>query len=273
MINYNISKINNNIILTLPTNTNYYNEYNKRTYNNKAAGITLKKQPISKAHLESIKIENNDITTATQDDIIFQFRTTTGNIININAGENNAKLQKNIEDNINATDFYIQAVDQQTNRLYLIDFINTVLLEIYSNRTVLDELCGDEVVANPCPDCPDAQPWINELNAQFEELIVEDWISDVRLSTNFEENNYICAVEITFENSAALTLTTKYNNETKTKTRDNYAYISDTVTVIDGINEIEITVTAGENTKTFTLLVPKYTTTYEYDLSSTRDTE
>lgn len=279
MIDYTISKIGEDIILTLPAEkVTYYNTYNNRTYTNCSNGITLTKTLITHSYLENIKIGAEDITHATQEDITMQFRTTTGNVININCGENSAELEENVNEGITATDFYLDAVGGKQNKSLIIDYINTVLIDVYTNKDVLDELCSDEeVVANPCPDCPDC-PECPECPEQvpdiietvFTELLPEEWVQSFDFSI-YNSGGVKNNLKFYLQETGSPSISVEYNGETYSNTRAGFQYVEVTVPVAEDVTEYEITLSDGTNTKTFSLEVPPYIATVYFALQVYRN--
>ena len=155
MINYTITRTQDTTKITLPTGTiKYHNKLNNTSYytNKEEQRIRTHKRSwktIATVYLDNITLDTETITT----DTIFTFHlknTTNNTSIDIPVNNKLADFTANITSVLNPKHFYVVDLDNTSRfQTHFLDFINTVLIELNTNSTVLNELIEDTPVEEP----------------------------------------------------------------------------------------------------------------------------
>lgn len=155
MINYTITRTQDTTKITLPEGTiKYHNKLNNTSYytNKQEQRIRTHKRSwktIATVYLDNITLNTETITK----DTIFTFHlknTTNNTSIDIPVNNKLADFQTNITQELNPKHFYVVDLDNTSRfQTHFLDFINTVLIELNTNSTVLNELIEDTPVEEP----------------------------------------------------------------------------------------------------------------------------
>jgi len=155
MINYTITRTQETTKITLPEGTiKYHNKLNNTSYYTNKAEQRIRThqrswKTIATVYLDNITLNTETITTDTV--FTFHLKNTTNNTsIDIPVNNKLADFQTNITSVLNPKHFYIVDLDNTSRfQTHFLDFINTVLIELNTNSTVLNELIEDTPVEEP----------------------------------------------------------------------------------------------------------------------------
>ena len=155
MINYTITRTQETTKITLPEGTiKYHNKLNNTSYYTNKAEQRIRThqrswKTIATVYLDNITLNTETITTDTV--FTFHLKNTTNNTsIDIPVNNKLADFQTNITNELNPKHFYIVDLDNTSRfQTHFLDFINTVLIELNTNSTVLNELIEDTPVEEP----------------------------------------------------------------------------------------------------------------------------
>jgi len=155
MINYTITRTQDTTKITLPEGTiKYHNKLNNTSYYTNKAEQKIRThqrswKTIATVYLDNITLNTETITT----DTIFTFHLkNTANNTSIDIPVNNklADFNNNITSRLNPKHFYVVDLDNTSRfQTHFLDFINTVLIELNTNSTVLNELIEDTPIEEP----------------------------------------------------------------------------------------------------------------------------
>ena len=155
MINYTITRTQETTTITLPEGTiKYHNKLNNTSYYTNKAEQRIRThkrswKTVATVYLDNITLDTQTITTDTV--FTFHLKNTTNNTsIDIPVNNKLADFQTNITNKLNPKHFYIVDLDNTSRfQTHFLDFINTVLIELNTNSTVLNELIEDTPVEEP----------------------------------------------------------------------------------------------------------------------------
>ena len=155
MINYTITRTQETTTITLPEGTiKYHNKLNNTSYYTNKEEQRIRTHQRSWKTIATVYLDNItlDTETITKDTVFtFHLRNTTNNTsIDIPVNNKLADFQTNITSKLNPKHFYIVDLDNTSRfQTHFLDFINTVLIELNTNSTVLNELIEDTPVEEP----------------------------------------------------------------------------------------------------------------------------
>ena len=155
MINYTITRTQDTTKITLPTGTiKYHNKLNNTSYYTNKEEQRIKTHKRSWKTIATVYLDNITLNTETiTKDTIFTFHlknTDNNTVIDIPVNNKLADFQTNITSVLNPKHFYIVDLDNTSRfQTHFLDFINTVLIELNTNSTVLNELIEDTPVEEP----------------------------------------------------------------------------------------------------------------------------
>lgn len=247
MINYTITRTQDTTKITLPEGTiKYHNKLNNTSYYTNKAEQRIRTHKRSWKTIATVYLDNITLDTETiTEDTIFTFHLkNTDNNTSIDIPVNNklADFQTNITSVLNPKHFYIVDLDNTSRfQTHFLDFINTVLIELNTNSTVLNELIEDTPVEEPTtPDTvqglQSAIPYTvtgqitnNETDEMYTPIIIGKRVNQLdhgRGAEYFflwknEQDNTILSMDLTqeapdrFQFLAGLTVTVEYNEATK----------------------------------------------------------
>lgn len=140
--NYTLKKTEDKTIITLHELSIYHNKYTRQTfYNNKKRYklyLDKKDERYTLAHMALNKIIFNkpyeELKTLQLSDILFQFKAGNGKLLTITLPENITDFYKEIHQQISPLYFYYNHITDKYSKTveYLADFINIVLIELFS---------------------------------------------------------------------------------------------------------------------------------------------
>ena len=286
MINYTITRTQDTTKITLPEGTiKYHNKLNNTSYYTNKAEQRIRThkrswKTIATVYLDNITLDTETITT----DTIFTFHlknTTNNTSIDIPVNNKLADFQTNITSVLNPKHFYIVDLDNTSRfQTHFLDFINTVLIELNTNSTVLNELIEDTPVEEP--ETPEPVQGLQSTvphtvtghitNSETDEIYTPVIINKVFrqddyqrrveyffLWKNEQDNTIISSDGITQEANdriqflAGLTATVEYNG--KTKSQISYSAPYDLCTFPIGFSVADTD--QPEHTATITLTDPE----------------
>lgn len=285
MINYTITRTQDTTKITLPEGTiKYHNKLNNTSYYTNKAEQRIRThkrswKTVATVYLDNITLNTETITTDTV--FTFHLKNTTNNTsIDIPVNNKLADFQTNITNKLNPKHFYVVDLDNTSRfQTHFLDFINTVLIELNTNSTVLNELIEDTPVEEPTtPETvqglQSAIPYT--VNGQITNTENDEIYTPVIISKSFiqhqntrtaqyilvwknEQDNTIIPIDYFTQEHvvigqflSSLTATAEYNEETKSTT--NYSPQVNTSTFIISF-PIETTDTL-EHTATITITDP-----------------
>jgi len=273
MINYTITRTQETTTITLPEGTiKYHNKLNNTSYYTNKAEQRIRThqrswKTIATVYLDNITLNTETITTDTV--FTFHLKNTTNNTsIDIPVNNKLADFQTNITSVLNPKHFYVVDLDNTSRfQTHFLDFINTVLIELNTNSTVLNELIEDTPVEEPeTPENPliienGILPYFDQTvtgelvtvnNRRIIPVIIDtdnDVNDDVAVQFFFfkdvETNKTVPIVELLRDGDVDVTGTTSnpsvtLNNVTKNIRRDNrLCYVSYTLSQLEDITSVE----------------------------------
>ena len=251
MINYTINRTQDTTKITLPEGTiKYHNKLNNTSYYTNKAEQRIRThkrswKTVATVYLDNITLDTETITTDTV--FTFHLKNTTNNTsIDIPVNNKLADFQTNITNKLNPKHFYIVDLDNTSRfQTHFLDFINTVLIELNTNSTVLNELIEDTPVEEPTTPEPvqglqSAIPYT--VNGQITNTENDEIYTPIIINKRFiqnqntrsaeyallwkneQDNTIISSDNVTQEHIAraqflsGLTATAEYNEETKSTT-------------------------------------------------------
>lgn len=247
MINYTITRTQETTTITLPEGTiKYHNKLNNTSYYTNKAEQRIRThkrswKTVATVYLDNITLDTETITTDTV--FTFHLKNTTNNTsIDIPVNNKLADFQTNITNKLNPKHFYVVDLDNTSRfQTHFLDFINTVLIELNTNSSVLNELIEDAPVEEPTT--PDTVQGLQSaiphtVTGQINYTEYEETYEPVIISKRFVQNQsarqaeYILLWKNTQDNTIlsitnaeessiklrflkTLTVTVEYNNETQ----------------------------------------------------------
>ena len=250
MINYTITRTQDTTKITLPEGTiKYHNKLNNTSYYTNKAEQRIRTHKRSWKTIATVYLDNITLNTETiTEDTIFTFHlknTTNNTSIDIPVNNKLADFQTNITNKLNPKHFYVVDLDNTSRfQTHFLDFINTVLIELNTNSTVLNELIEDTPVEEPTT--PDTEQGLQSaipytVNGQITNTENDEIYTPVIIDKNFiqNQNNRTARYFLLWKNEqdntiipvtdiqeyidrvqflSRLTVTAEYNEETKSTT-------------------------------------------------------
>ena len=286
MINYTITRTQDTTKITLPEGTiKYHNKLNNTSYYTNKAEQRIRTHKRSWKTIATVYLDNITLDTETiTEDTIFTFHlknTTNNTSIDIPVNNKLADFQTNITSVLNPKHFYIVDLDNTSRfQTHFLDFINTVLIELNTNSTVLNELIEDTPVEEPTtptteqglqstvPHTVTGQITNTEtgeiytpvlINKRFRQDDYQRAVEYFLLWKNEQDNTIISADGLTQESDdrfqflAGLTVTAEYNGKTKSSSSFGPQYYSCTFLLDFPIEDTD----TPEDTATITITDPE----------------